>query len=305
MMSLDSLLPYREQFLLDSKEERLERTCDNNSYGAFILKDDTYLKVGRWVCHGWLSDYNVSHHILNIKDRDKIKVQGISYVLSAVMKPHVSKGLLLRFVDWLINRSPWAAIFVDKNPESVVKYGYVVDANYPANFIASAMIASRFVTESYVAKGEVEDRCAVYEELLNMGVTENEAFFFAHMYTASNAKSVYPIQFSRWSSGHSTFSAYNYQENYVRSFLTGKPVNLEKNLLAAGLGYGSNTINNLWGNPTDKDSFGKAVQDLVPLRKEEKKDHHIFRKAPVKGYQYTNREDFMSIIEQLREMLNA
>ena len=303
MMSLDDILPQREQFAADSEYSRNHRSSDNNSFGGFILKDNTYAKVGKWLCHGWLSDYNIAGHI---PCKTVVNKVGIKYVLSAVMKPHVSDKLLRRFIDWLINRSPWQHLHLDKDVDRVLKYGYVVDANHPSSLITSGFIASRFVTESYMAKDEVTRRCRVYEELLDMGCSENEAFFFAHMYTSDGKKGdAYPITFSRWSSGHSTFYANNYQENYVRNFLQGTPANLASNILSSAKGYESCTLNKVWGNQTDKDSFGERVQRIIPISKSEKKDYHIFRKAPAKGYSYKDREDFMSVIEQLRGVIHA
>ena len=301
-MTLEELLPHRERFAQDAAPSREKRNSENNSFGAFILKDGTYHKVGKWVCHGWLSDYNIEH---SLPGRSKFKSQGIAYVLSAVMKPHVTEAQALNFIDWLINRSPWAEIFVDKDASSVYKYGYVVDANYPASFITSAFIASRFITESYLTQGEMEGRCLVYHELLEIGCTENEAFMFAHMYAPFSCDKLYPVTFSRFSSGHSTFHAYSYQENYVRNFLRGEVANPTKALLSEGKGYESYTINNLWGRTTDKDSFASALMGLIPKSKVKKNDLHIFRKAPAVGYSYKDREDFTSIIEQLRGMINA
>lgn len=303
MMSLDDILPQREQFALDSANARSKRSSDHNSYGAFILKDGSYAKVGAWVCHGWLSDYNLVNHI---QPKKVVNQTGIKYVLSHVMKPHVSDDLLRRFIDWLVNRSPWAHLHIDKDVDSILKHGYVVDADHSSSLITSGFIASRFVTESYTSDNEVKSRCKVFEELLNMGCSENEAFFFSHMYTSDGPKAeVYPITFARWSSGHSTFFANNYQEDYVRNFLRGTPQFLANNKLSTPKGYENYTINKVWGNQTGKDSFGDRVQRLIPISKNEKQDHHIFRRAPAKGYSYKDREDFMSIIEQLRGIINA
>lgn len=303
MMSLDDILPHRKQFAKDGEGSRNKRSSDHNSYGAFILKDGSYAKVGAWVCHGWLSEHNLKDYI---QPRKVVNDVGIKYVLSHVMKPHVSDKLLHRFIDWLVNRSPWQHLHLDKDVDSILKYGYVVDADNPSSFITSGFIASRFVTESYTSKGEVENRCKVYEELLDMGCSENEAFFFAHMYTSEGkGKQVYPVSFARWSSGHSTFYANNYQENYVRNFLNATPQHLGNDKLSTPTGYANHTLNKVWGDQTSKDSFGERVQRLVPASKNKKDDLHIFRKAPMNGWSYKDREDFMSIIEQLRGIINA
>jgi len=291
----------REKFATSASEYTDHRHIDNNSFGAFILADNTYFEVGKWVCHGWLSEYNMQHYIVG---REKLK-KGVKYALSAVMKPWVSEDKLLRYIDWLINRSPWEKIFVDKDATSVRQLGYLVDANHPSSFIGSAMVASRFMTESYSGKSW-ECRCKVYQELLEIGCTENEAFFFAHMYNIEVDKGLYPLVFSRLQSGHWTFFGSNYQENYVRNFLTGHVAKTGANILASGKGYESDTLNSTWGlTDLSSDAFGKKVQALQPIRMEVKKDHHIFRKLRVDSYSIQDRADFISIINQLKGLLNA
>jgi hypothetical protein len=299
---MEQYLPIREQFAQDAGPSRNKRSSDNNSYGAFILGNDEYSKVGKWVCHGWLSDFNIRDALPN---RTKIKTHGIKYMLSAVMKPHTSAQNVRLFIDWLVNRSPYASMHLDKDVDSILKYGYFVRADMPVNVITSGMIASRFVTESYTGGETFEKRCAIWRELYDMGIGENEAFFFAHMFSPVSVKQIYPVEFSRLSAGHSTFYATNYQENYVRNFLNGTPANPSSKLLSQGRGYENDTINSLWAKTTDSDAFGNAVKSLVPRSKVVKTDHHIFRKAPVNGWSYKGRDDFMSIIEQLKEMLNA
>lgn len=299
---MEQYLPIREQFAQDAAPSRSKRSSDNNSYGAFILGNDEYSKVGKWVCHGWLSDYNMRESLPN---RSNIRLHGVKYVLSAVMKPHTSDENVRLFIDWLVKRSPYAPMHLDKDVDSILKYGYLVRADMPVNVIASGMIASRFITESYTGGQTFEKRCVIWRELYDMGIGENEAFFFAHMFSPASEKKIYPVEFSRLSAGHSTFFATNYQENYVRNFLKGTPANPSKVLLSQGRGYENDTLNSLWASSTSLDSFGNAIKSLTPRSKQVKVDHHIFRKAPANGWSYKDRDDFMSIIEQLKEKLDA
>lgn len=301
-MTLDELLPIREEFAKKASEYTNRKGSDWNSFGGFVLSDNTYFHVGKWVCHGWLSEYNLEHYVPN---RGKVHKTGIKYVLSAVMHNWTSTDEQLnKFIDWLVNRSPWAVVFVDKDVQRIRELGYVVDANHPSSFIGSAMVASRFMTESY-SGDNWKWRCDVYQELLAIGCTENEAFMFAHMYNKETAGKLYPITFSRLSAGHSTFYGCNYQENYVRSFLEGKPANFGGNVLASGKGYEGDTLNKTWGKTTGSDAFAKKVQALLPVSKRIKKDLHIFRKAPSTSYSYKDREDFASVIQQLRGLIYA
>lgn len=300
-MTPDDLLKIREKFASDAADYVSRRSSEHNSFGAFILSDNSYFLVGKWVCHGWLSDNNITGYI---KNREKLKI-GIKYVLSAVMTPWVTEDKLLAYIDWLVNRSPWEKIFLDKDAKSVRKLGYLIDANYPSSFIGSAMIASRFMTESY-SGDRWQTRCHLYQELLEVGCTENEAFIFSHIYDSTTYKSLYPVSFSTLSSGHSTFYATYYQENYVRNFLSGTPVNVGKNTLAQGRGYEYSSLNSTWGDATGKNSFLDKVSSLVPVHKHLKQDLHIFRRIISKDqYQILDREDFSSIISQLRECLYA
>lgn len=291
-MTLDEI---RTQFAKDAARGRAARSGSYNSFGAFVNKKDEYILVGKWVCHGWLGEGTVGSRGWG--------AGGIKYVLSAVMYPHMDKDDVPVFIDWLVNRSPWAEVFVDKDVNSILKYGYLVNADFPTRFIASAMIASRFLSESY-SGDTFESRCKVWRELLDMGCTENEAFMFAHMYDATSTKVLYPITASRLSSGHSTFLGFGYQEGYVRNFLNATPANLTGRKLSSGVGYIYDTICNIWGSSYDSDSFWERVQKIVPRSRNQGVDHNIFRQMVAKTYSYKNREDFASVITQLREMLN-
>lgn len=291
-MTLDEI---RTQFAKDAAPGRAARSGSFNSFGAFINKKDEYILVGKWVCHGWLGEGTLRSRGWGDG--------GLKYMLSAVMAPHMDKNYVPVFIDWLVNRSPWRDVFVDKNVESILKYGYLVNADFPTRFITSAMIASRFPTESY-SGDTFEKRCLVWRELLDMGCTESEAFIFAHMYDSKNTTTLYPITASRVSSGHSTFGGFGYQEDYVRNFLNANPSDITGHKLSSGRGYANDSICNIWGRSYDGDHFWTKVQKIVPRSRNQGVDHNIFRQLVAKTYSYKNREDFASVITQLREMLN-
>lgn len=291
------LMKARKQFAEDAAEYRADRSSSNNSFGGFIDLKGNYVRVGRWVCHGWLKSYEVT--------RNNWVNNGAKYVLSAVMKPNMSKEDLKIFIQWLVTESPYAHIFVDKDVKSILEYGYLVDAAHPAAFITSALITSRFPTESYVNVQTFTKRNMVWRELIDMGVNKTEAFFFAQLYDAASIKSLYPITPSRLSSGHTPFHSFGYQENYVRNFLNGTPQLQEyTTLLSKGYGYVDGTVDNVWGKKSDNsEAFWNVVKALAPQNKTKGKDHNIFRKVVVDTLEYTNREDFLSVIDQLRGVI--
>lgn len=295
------LMEARAQFAADAAPYKKEILSSQNSFGAFFSNNNDYVLIGKWVCHGWLQD----HHIDSHSGRSHYS-SGIKYVMSAVMKPRTDSDHLKTYVDWLINQSPYQHIFVDKDPDSVMKYGYLVDADNCPSFITSAMIASRFLTESYLGGASVLQRAQTHKELLNLGLSGTEAFVFAQMFSSEKAGHIYPITFNPFCSGHSVFHSTAYQEDYVRNFLSGNPVGLTSFRLSKREGY-SGGIHDMWGKPDRKDrnTFLDWVKGRVPIRKALKTDHNIFRKAPQSGWSYTNGEDFLSVIEQVKERLNA
>lgn len=299
MMDLKDIQKQREDFAAKAKPFTKAKNSNHNSYGAVISDTGNLVIIGKWVCHGWLSGSDFKDTLVrnNWKRGEKV-----AYILSYVMFPLVPKPELSAFVDWLINRSPWQKIFLDKDAERVLKLGHVVDASAPANFIASAMIASRFMTESYV--DGLDKLHPVYRELLAMGCSENEAFLFSQMYTAKSASTTYPITFSRFSSGHATFCYHGVDKTYYKNFLQATPTKLEGDCRKLE-GYGYNTVNAVWGQQVGRDTFGESLKQLKPISLTVAEDLHIFRKKPTTGFSYTNRADFKSVIDQLREMIYA
>lgn len=297
-MELDTILQIRQTFAEAAAPYRKESRGGSNAFGAFISQEGDYCKVGAWACHGWLQDY---YFVDNEAWPDHPK-----YILSAVMKYQISKKQMLEFIDWMVNRSPWCRIFVDKDPESILKLGYLVDAAHPANFIANAMMATRFFTESYYPD-DVVRRTQSYFALLDIGCTENEAFFFAHLYAGSGTSKIWPIKFSRRSSGHSVFFSGYYNKQYVLNFLNGTPDYLQKCKVSDGRGYESNSINKVWGPylGNKEDKFGEFLRHLKPISGTEKENLNIFFVKKETEYSYNNPDDFKSVIDQLREYLYA
>jgi hypothetical protein len=221
------------------------------------------------------------------------------------MTPWCEEGQMLKFVDWLINRSPWEQVFIDKNPARVIKLGYLVDAQQSSSFVCSAMVASRFMTESYSGESW-QSRVKVYQELLDMGCSENEAFMFAHMFNSTEwEKNLYPIVFSRLSSGHSTFYGSCYGREYILNFLKGTPVNLSGETLSNCAGYPSDSINKTWGRATKTDRFAEDVKSLRPLSDSVKTEYNIFKINKSQEFEYSSRGDFLSVISQLKEIIYA
>jgi hypothetical protein len=51
------------------------------------------------------------------------------------------------WIDFMVNDSVYADIFIDKDVNAIIKYGYVINCDAPSNFIASALMATRSIYE--------------------------------------------------------------------------------------------------------------------------------------------------------------
>ncbi len=304
----EDILKHREAFAIGAGQYQHASASGHNAYGAFILRDNTLGTVGPWVCHGWLKDETFPEYLrqdnLNLRLR-----RGASpvYILSAVMHLHTSKEFARSYIHWLVNESNWAEVFVDKDADSIMRLGYLVDANKPSNLIASAFVASRFLTESYTGTEQLLLRHKVYEKLLTLGCSRNEAFMFCHMYTPEVSKKFYPIVPMLFKTGHTPFSYSGVTQAVVKNFLTNNRVGLSTHTIAERVGYSSNSISAVWGSVTtpDANSFWTKVMAIAPAKATKSVDHNIFRKIKVNGVSFSSDEDFLSVINQLRAIVHA
>ncbi len=305
-MQPDAILQLRETFARGAKDYQAAFSSSANSYGAFILSDGTLGTVGPWVCHGWLRDENFPKYLRMDNLSARLTRTSPIYILSAVMYLHTSRAFALNYINWLVNDSNWAEVFVDKDPERIMRLGYLVDANHPSNFIASAFVASRFLTESYSGAASLKLRHKVYDRLLSLGCTRNEAFIFAHMYTPETEFSLYPVVPMLFNTGHTPFSYNGLTQIATKNFLTNTKAHLNKGTIAGGFGYPSNSISRVWGEPpTYEDKFWQTVRGLQPKKVTKSVDHNIFRKIKLDGMAYSSDEDFMSVITQLKGIIYA
>lgn len=296
-MNLQDIVEERNAFQRDANPYRQKMEGGSNTFGGYITADGVYHRFGPYVCTGWMHTYNFSATLSILPEGGGRKVV---FLLSAVMSSVGTQKQTVAYIDWLINRSPWAEIFVDKDAKQVFALGYVIDTTKPANLIGNALIACRLFTESYVAGAKF--RVKTYLELLELGCSEQEALLFSQMYAPSERG--YPYTFSRFSSGHAVFTASGADQTYYQNFLRSTPANLTESFQDLQ-GYECGTINSTWGTTTGNDTFANKVKSLHPIRAEKKKDLNIFRKETREAFSYGNKQDFLSVIQQLRELINA
>jgi len=289
----------RKTFKEDFSEYLTATSSSWNSFGGLVYEDGYYQRIGKYVCHGWLGDSAYRRFLLDFG------AVPVKFILSAVMKSRsANSSKVLRYHDWLINRSTWADVFVEKDAVKAVEFGHVIDASKHPSLIATACIASRFQTEAYT-DGLVK-REKLYYDFLEGGFTEDEAFLFTHLYNPTRDRKSYPVTFSRFSSGHSTFLSSGWSKQYAKNFLT-RTLDLTKDGvqdMKRG-GYMTNSLNCIWGKKEEADSLGIVCKRLKPSEVKLAEDFHIFRKAPSNSYEYKDSSDLMDVARQLKEWIYA
>lgn len=281
---MSTLEEFREEFAAAASNHK-----NANAYCAVVIKDkDGNLNLynhGRGPCHGSLKSPCYSN--------DK----PIEFILSSVQNLLVNVNKAHEYFNWLINRSPWASVFITKDVDEGIRLGWVVDAHQPNQLVISALIASRFPTESYDT--EVSSRFQVYTELLSLGYNEITSCVFASLFhkTATHRPACYPITFTPISSGHSPFSFQGQPEKHLRNILEGSP-NLDPLTFSENRGYGVD-ITSIWGPRKYHDAFTSFMRQVAPERKEAAVNYNIFFKQAEVGTLIKSKKDFKSVVDQI------
>ena len=284
---------FRKSFSKSSKDYK-----SNNAYLGVVQQDKVGVQslkiLGSGPCHGAFMSSNLSRVIASGNT--------IEFLLSSVQNLQVGKEGVVAYFDWLVNRSPWRDVFITKDPEDIIKNGWVVSPNFPSNFVTSALIATRFVTESYTHV--ILERYNVYKDILAMGFNESEAFLFSYLFNRKRQEKSFPVTFVPVSSGHTVIGVDNPTESYCRNFLLGEAKGSHQDTFKAKMGY-VDGIHNVWKTPkvANSSALNTWIKALRPKDATAKKNLNIFHKAPTSGWEIPNAEAFKSVIEQALERI--
>lgn len=289
---LDHLKDLRTQFAEQGRSER-----SSNAYIAVIVesskeKDLKLLTLGPGPCHGSLQYQSLPYQLL---DHQRVK-----YVLSQVQKLLVDKSDAEKYIEWLVQRSPWNEVFLTKDVQDILTYGYVARTDLPNNLVAGAFVASRFITESYTK--DVVKRFSVYKEMIAAGASETEAYLFAHTYSSEHQKKLYPMLVQPLSSGHTALDVAGKTKDYFKRFVTASPHYAGPNF-ADKKGY-ENKIYATWGS-SEGNSFTKFCSKLKPRSGKETTNYNIFYKPKTFSYYVNNRDELKDVLAQIKEQLYA
>lgn len=268
---------------------------EKNAYVGLMLeaKDGTLVHrdLGKGPCHGALQTYQL---------RDKGVMLPIKYILSTIQAHDYPKKDVLFYIDWLINKSPWACVFVDKDAESVYQYGWLIGTDHSSNLVASACIATRYFTETYTP--EISRRFSTYLHILTLGFSEHESMLMSYLFEKDNTKK-YSVTFRSLEGGHSVFGLNRAPESYYRNFLKNTPAGLRKNTFEKAQGY-DNGVHVLWAY-SRSEAFFNWIKRVRPIQSISKKSLNIFEKIKVDTFTITSEEGFKSVIEQILGRINS
>lgn len=125
-----------------------------------------------------------------------------------------------KFIDWLINRSPMAKVFVTKSSRiAMSKRGVVLSAKHPANLMQAGLIASRYIMEW-------SSHVKLWGELTSRGVEENLAFIIANFFTINKDNKV--SSYGGFA-GHRVFDSSLLDVKAMKNFINNTPEYLTEN----------------------------------------------------------------------------
>lgn len=77
-----------------------------------------------------------------------------------------TKKLVLKYISWIVNKSPWRFAFITKNAKDIFDNGAVVDLKYKSEYIISALSALRNVNEGH-------NLINTWEKFISIGVDKH------------------------------------------------------------------------------------------------------------------------------------
>lgn len=212
MSSYSQIMSGREELLTSLKEGK--REWGDCAAINIIYEDSTHVSPNQ-ACHAGLAN---THY-------NGFKKKGAIAVVSALMKPKPVEMLeeeeAFFFLDWLLNRSPYAETFITKSADEALYYKATISsAFHPSNLMAAGMVASRRLWEYPVI-------ARVMVALSKAGVNEDLAYYLAHLF-AGRFDKVGNCSWSDTKSAHCSVNPAIMGKKELLAFLQHKPTKLNK-----------------------------------------------------------------------------
>lgn len=268
---------------------------DDNAYLGLSI-EDKFINLGRGPCHGGFQLYSVGNAL-----RPHAKpVLKEAWTKRMMLQDEASEKLADTYYTWLIKESPFSEAFIEKDYEVCKKHGFNLRVDLPSDYVASAAIATRFLTERHGGSEVwVKKRIPLYERLVNDKMDLLWAFVLANMYAPSGKG--YSFQMI---DGHEMLPS-SLTINGLNRFVKGNYLKDSKTF-AEAKGYIS--VGTAWVPRTagqDTSPTLKVIAKNLHFMAKDYKDFNVFRKPDVyAGYPIIPYKDFPLVVEKLKELIN-
>ena len=173
----------------------------------------------------FFSSNQACHAGLNVNGWGENGPGGVA-VASGLMQPKEKEALwedeALKYLDWLLNRSPYACTFVSKTPEQALFDKFIISSgHHPSNLMAAGLVASRRLWEYPVI-------ARVFCDLVDAGVKEDLAYYLAHIASCA-FKQEGIIRWNGSNRGHCSFDTERFDWHVLHNWLNNKPTKLNQN----------------------------------------------------------------------------
>jgi hypothetical protein len=164
--------PDLRSLIAQSRKEDIKNVKGVSSYVVFVKNMDTgeitLNKHLRDVCHARLSVYypdrKVNKEAVAVIDYQQEHYKQVEERAGKEFIPSYKK-----FVDYIVNRSPWAVAFQGKTVKNVLENGVLMNVEAPSGAVAGACQALRYLSEFAYQN-------AIWKLLMDNGIQEDAAF---------------------------------------------------------------------------------------------------------------------------------
>jgi len=272
----------REEAIEQAKAAILKSERDVTARYAFVYTDFSYRVSQNTACH---------HSVLSLDREEAKEVSAIVTCINRGTKRDIESCPLdasLWFYNWLLNDSPWADAFEEKDAEAAYKAGVLVcTTNVPGNILQAALVASRQVWEHPRV-------IRVAYRMSKEGLGGNLCFLLGSFLTDSGKQS---LLHSPHGGGHFPLGCYDMTDSSCLRFVKNKPENVEGIYCQGGSSWG---VHKLFSGDTGKEkTFSATVREWIDKAGQKGSGGtNPFAKAKTQEEKVVRPEDLASIIKE-------
>lgn len=253
---------------------------------GLIFEDDSTLISSNTSCHAGL--YELGYN-------KQKKIKGV-FSVAKPARDEWSKEGERKFVDWMVNHSPYAMTFLSKDPDLIIGGCYISDPNIADNFMVNGSIATRFLSEGFY-KGHGK----LWEELVNNGADGTHAYGFCQVY-GQRDDNLYPIAVKHGDAHTGTTFSTSYI-GVIKNFVNGRGAN-DRPSYQESRKYVS--MSSWWKkNCHVTISFSDWAKKVKPKKVNQHMSYNIFDQQKKKVSLISDLNDLMSVYDQFVEEMKV